>query len=112
MRDGAWFGKTEWLGLVGVVDVSRVSWNSFLLVRGGSEGGGLNTKEILLVIKGRCRAMRGSMMSMLVDRRKKSNSRFSEGGSYLHKHDGLEVVPKLRTRITRVRFMYFENRVK
>ena len=84
MRDDAWFGKTEWLGLVGVVDVSRVSRNSFLLVRGGSEGGGLNTNEILLVIKGRCQAMRGSMMSMLVDRRKKGNGRFSEGGSYLN----------------------------
>ena len=80
MRDDAWFGKTEWLGLVGVVDVSRVSRNSFLLVRGGSEGGGLNTNEILLVIKGRCRAMRGSILSKLA----KDNGKSSWKGDLIY----------------------------
>src|SRR6266700_5608478 len=61
LRNDLWFGKTEGLCLVGVVDGSRVSRNSFLLVRGASEGGGLNANEILLVIKGGCRAIRGSI---------------------------------------------------
>ena len=66
MRDV--FGKMGVLGLLGAIVVnglSRVSRNSFLLVRGGSEGDGLNENGILLVIKGRCRAMRGSILSKL-----------------------------------------------
>jgi hypothetical protein len=46
----------------GVADSSRLPRNSFRLVRGGSGEGGLNVKGMRFVIKGRCRAMMGSMV--------------------------------------------------
>ena len=61
-------------------------------------GGGLNANEILLVIKGRCRAIRGSIMLKLAAVRKGDSCKFC-GRPYLNMMT--RTCPELRTWISR-----------